>query len=528
MTTAGTTTAGTTEATTAMINKTSAPRAPKRKAPKQYSGSVRLRIIAWMVLIVTIIVTGLIFVVRGILINEVGSNADASIQSEITEFRNFSDIGVDPATAQPFTGLDAMLTSFINRQATGYREEIIGVTPTQVISLEEKTYAHDQSYHPDQDTELLASITQNPNTSGIEQTPAGPIHWGKVDITLNTDAGTQTGNLIVVEFIQPELEAAQHTMITMIWVGVGGVILSVLIAWIVASRITKPIRSLRTVAQEINDKNFSGRVHVKGDDDVAAMGHTFNQMLDRLEESAMIERQFMDDVSHELRTPITIVRGHLELMERTEEQNQTLMLVDDELERMARIVSDLLTLAKSERPDFVSPHPVDVADLMITLDSKVQAFTNHHWAISEIAEGEANLDEQRITQALVQLCANAAQYSPEGTTISLGSAFDGTGDSRVLNLWVRDRGPGVSPEDAATLFERFKRNNKKNPATATKHSIGAGLGLAIVRSIAEAHNGSVWIAQPDDENGSIFGLTVPAPEGNTNPKIDTEVNTFTA
>ncbi|WP_421083399.1 sensor histidine kinase [Rothia nasimurium] len=511
-----------------MINKTAAPRAPKRKAPKQYSGSVRLRIIAWMVLVVTIIVTGLIFVVRGILINEVGSNADASIQSEINEFRNYSDIGVDPATAQPFTGLNDMMTSFINSQATGYREEIIGVTPSMVISRDEKTYAHDEGYHPNEDVTLITAITDNPETSGIEQTPAGPVHWGKVDITLNTDAGTETGHLIIVEFIQPELDAAQHTMITMIWVGLGGLAVSFGIAWIVASRITKPIRSLRTVAQEINDKNFSGRVHVRGDDDVAAMGHTFNQMLDRLEESAMLERQFMDDVSHELRTPITIVRGHLELMDRNEEQDQTLKLVDDELERMARIVSDLLTLAKSERPDFVTPHLVDVADLMITLDSKVQAFTSHHWAISEIAEGQAQLDEQRVTQALVQLCANAAQYAPEGSTVSLGSKFEGKGDDRVLNLWVRDRGPGVTPEDAATLFERFKRNNKKNPATATKHSIGAGLGLAIVRSIAEAHNGSVWIAQPDDEIGSIFGLTLPAPEGTTNPKHDTEMNTFTA
>ncbi|MGV3016480.1 sensor histidine kinase [Rothia sp. 88186D007BW] len=489
----------------------------------QRTGSVRLRIVAWMVLVTAFIITGLIFTVREILISEVGSNAAASAESEISEFRNFAEIGVDPTTAAPFEDLNQLLTAFVSRQYTGHSEQLIGITPQQVIFIDEQEQFSDNSgYRLHHDRDLLTTITSNNRTSGIAQTPAGPVHWGTVEINLNTDTGAHTGHLIVVEYIQPELDEVQHTIITMIWVGLGGLAATILIAWLVAGRITKPIRSLRTVAQEINDKNFSGRVAVKGDDDVAAMGHTFNQMLDRLEESAMIERQFMDDVSHELRTPITIVRGHLELMDRTEEQDQTLQLVDDELERMGRIVADLLTLAKSERPNFVSPHPVDVADLMITLDSKVQAFTDHRWMISDIAEGEVNLDEQRITQALVQLCANAAQYSPEGTTISIGSAFEDTGKKRELKLWVRDQGPGVSEEDAATLFERFKRNNAKNPATAKKHSVGAGLGLAIVRSIAEAHGGSVWIAQPDNKIGAIFGISLPAEPATESGKDDTD------
>lgn len=498
---------------TTMMDTRSMMKAKTAKKQAQRTGSVRLRIVAWMVLVTCFMLTGLIFTVREILISEVGSQAVASTQSEIAEFRAFAEIGLNPATAEPFSSLDQMLTAFVARQHTGYQEQIIGITPQQVIFLDEQEeFANSSGYRLHQDRTLIKSISENSTTSGIEQTPAGPVHWGKVEVSLETDQGREEGFLLVVEYIQPELDAVQHTIVTMIWVGAAGLALTSAIAWIVASRITKPIRTLRAVAQEINDKNFSGRVPVQGDDDVAAMGHTFNQMLDRLEESAMTERQFMDDVSHELRTPITIVRGHLELMDRTEEQNQTLNLVDDELERMGRIVADLLTLAKSERPDFVSPHPVEVAELMINLDSKVQAFTGHRWMIADIAEGEVTLDEQRITQALIQLCANAAQYSPEGSTISLGSSFKGQGSQRSLDLWVKDRGPGVPPEDAAGLFERFRRNNSKNPATASKHSIGAGLGLAIVRSIAEAHQGSVWIAQPEDGIGSIFGITLPAPQ----------------
>lgn len=490
----------------------------------QHTGSVRLRIVAWMVLITSFIIAGLIFTVREILISEVGSKAATNTQSELAEFRTFAEIGVDPTTAAPFDDLDQLLTVFVARQYTNSREQLIGVTQNQIIYIDDsKGFGARNGYYLHEDRALLKDITSSQRTSGVAQTPAGPVHWGKVKVSINSNQGSESGHLVVIEYVQPELDAVQHTIITMIWVGLGGLAATVAIAWLVASRITRPIRNLRAVAQTINDKNFSGRVAVTGDDDVAAMSHTFNQMLDRLEESAMLERQFMDDVSHELRTPITIVRGHLELMDRVPGQEQTLKLVDDELDRMGRIVSDLLTLAKSERPDFVSPHTVDLADLMISLDSKVQAFSDHRWVISDIAEGEVSIDAQRITQAMVQLCANAAQYSPVQSTVSIGSRFEGNGEHRTVNLWVRDKGPGVSPEDAAHLFDRFTRHNAKHPSTANKHSMGAGLGLAIVRSIAEAHNGSVWVAQPDDGVGAIFGITLPAP-----PLAETRATPITA
>lgn len=476
------------------------------------SGSVRLRIVAWTFLLTSFIITGLIFTVREILISDVARAANSITESEIAEFRNFAQIGVNPQTARPFETLEGMLGSYVTRQYSGYREQLIGLTPNQIIFLEEQDhYAQTTGYRLHQDQALLAGLRENPSNSGIEQTPAGPVHWGKVAVELQTDEGTTTGHLLVLEYIQPELEEVQRTVIIMIWVGVAGLAFTLLVSWLIATQITKPIRNLRQVAEHINDKDFSGRVTVKGDDDVAAMSHTFNQMLDRLEEAAITERQFMDDVSHELRTPITIVRGHLELMERTPEQEQTLLLVDDELERMGRIVADLLTLAKSERPNFVQPHPAEVSELMISLDSKVQVFANHRWIIADIAEGEVTLDEQRITQAMIQLAANAAQYSPKGSPIIIGSEFTGQDSERQLKLWVQDRGPGVSPEDASILFERFRRNNAKNPATAKQHSVGAGLGLAIVRTIAETHGGGVWIAAPEDGPGTIFGISLPAP-----------------
>lgn len=483
-----------------------------KPAQHKKHASSRWKIVGWMLLTTSIAISGLVWSVRGILLADVERVAIERTVHEIGEFRQFAEIGVDPETGKAFESAETMLMTYISRQYSGYTEQIIGVTPSSVLYLKEQDdHATETGYRFHHDRELLKTISNHNQSSGVAQTPAGPIKWGKVNIRVDS-AQEPTGQLIVVEYMHPDLEQVRHTINTMVGVGLGALALTVLVSWIIAGQITKPIRNLQTVAAEISEKDITGRVPVKGNDDVAAMSKTFNQMLDRIEDFSTEQKEFLDDVSHELRTPITIVRGHLELMERNPEQDATIQLVVDELDRMGRIVGDLLLLAKSERPDFIHPEPCDVADLMIALDSKVQAFTKHRWVMSEIAEGTVILDQQRITQALVQYCANAAQYSPEGSLISLGTNFQEVDGARYLDLWVQDAGPGVAAEDAPYLFDRFKRSHSKNPATAQKHTVGAGLGLAIVKAIAESHSGHVWVATPDSGAGAIFGISIPAGE----------------
>lgn len=479
---------------------------------QQRFSSSRWKIVAWMMLTTSIAVAGLIWTVREVQINQVSNQASDATVHEIGEFRQFAEIGVDPETSEPFSSAEDMLRTYIARQYSGYTEQLIGITPQSILYLKStKDFGLENGYKPHQDSQLLETITSSEQVSGIAQTPAGPISWGKVNIRVEGN-DHPTGQLIVLEFMQPGINQVQNTVTTMIGVGALALLATIVISWFIAGQISKPVRNLRRVAAKITERTMDGRVPVTGNDDVTAMSITFNQMLDRVEEFSTVQKEFLDDVSHELRTPITIVRGHLELMDRTTpDQESTLALVDDELERMGRIVGDLLLLAKTERPDFINPTPTDVADLIIALDSKVQAFSKHRWNIDEIAEGEVLMDSQRITQAMVQYCANAAQYSPEGSLISLGTSYGVHQGQRYLELWVRDRGPGVPLEDAPHLFERFKRSHDKNPATAQRHSIGAGLGLAIVRAIAESHQGFVWLAAPADGQGSIFGLSIPAP-----------------
>ena len=497
------------------------PQTAIRKLGKRPSPTVRWQIVGWVMLTATIAIATILFSIYQILRHDVIEKANLEIEQELGEFRNFVHEGHNPETSESFESSEELLKLYISRQYAGYTEQQIGIAGGNIFFLkEEEDHALEAGYRLHQDQETLQKISSNSETSGIEQTPLGPIHWGRVDILLNENDQQTSGQLIIVEYIQPAMENVNRTLQIMLGVAILALFLALLISWLVAGRILKPIRDLRKVAEVVSDKNFTGRVPVTGKDDISAMSLNFNQMLDRLEESATIQRQFLDDVSHELRTPITIVRGHLELMERTTaEQNSTLALVDDELDRMGRIVADLLLLAKSERPDFITRRPCDIAELMINLDSKIQAFSGNRWVISEIADGEVLLDQQRITQALIQLCANANQYSPAGSIVDLGSNFSQTQEVKMLNFWVRDRGQGISDEDATNIFNRFQRLTAKNPATALEHSQGAGLGLAIVKTIAEGHQGSVWVAQPDQGPGSIFGISIPL----DSPEQETEV-----
>jgi len=213
-----------------------------------------------------------------------------------------------------------------------------------------------------------------------------------------------------------------------------------------------------------------------------------------------MQRRFIDDAGHELRTPITIIRGHLDVMgDDPEDRRRTLEVVSEELERMSRMVDDLLTLARAEQPDFLRPRTVDLDELTVRVLDTARGLAPRDWRLDAVTVGRADLDEQRIMQAVLQLAANAVRHTEASDVVSLGSA-SGNGEVR---FWVHDSGSGVLPEERDRIFERFYRGRSARPRFE-----GAGLGLSIVSAIAEAHGGRVELeSQPD--RGSTFTIVVP-------------------
>ena len=180
-------------------------------------------------------------------------------------------------------------------------------------------------------------------------------------------------------------------------------------------------------------------------------------------------------------------------------RRDTTVLVTDELDRMSRIVDDLIVLAKAEQPDFLALGPVDVADLTVEVAAKARALGRRQWTVAEVAETVILADGQRLTQALLQLAANAVQHTGDGDRIAIGSTTSG---GRV-RLWVSDTGPGIAPEDHERIFERFARGSEP------RRSDGAGLGLTIVRTIVQAHGGVVRVDSAPGQ-GATFTLELPA------------------
>ena len=181
-----------------------------------------------------------------------------------------------------------------------------------------------------------------------------------------------------------------------------------------------------------------------------------------------------------------------------EERRETIALVTDELDRMSRFVEDLLTLAKAERRDFLRPQHLDLDVLTEELMAKATAPGLRDWRVDGVGTGRLSADRQRLTQAVMNLAHNAVQHTGEGDLIALGSELR-NGHAR---LWVRDSGPGVADAERERIFERFARAGDR------RHSDGAGLGLAIVRAIADAHGGRVLL----DTRlgfGSTFTIEIP-------------------
>ncbi|NJK61929.1 MAG: HAMP domain-containing protein [Synechococcaceae cyanobacterium SM2_3_1] len=200
---------------------------------------------------------------------------------------------------------------------------------------------------------------------------------------------------------------------------------ALLLGWIGSGRILEPLRVLAATAERISDKDLNQRISSQGRGEMAEVVRAFNNMLERLEKAFQSQRRFIDDASHELRTPITIIQGHIDLMgSDPEEQQEVLALVQDELNRMDRLVSDLLTLAQLNRSSFLKVTSVEISILTLELFHKAKVLGAQHWHLASSAKGTIWLDRHLFTQAVINLARNAAQHTPDGQDIILGSEIE--------------------------------------------------------------------------------------------------------
>jgi signal transduction histidine kinase len=309
------------------------------------------------------------------------------------------------------------------------------------------------------------------------------------------------GVFIVAHLSAGERKEVLNSLNIVIQVLVMMLLFASLLAWLAAGRVLTPLRNLSATVKSISESDLSRRIGIQGKGEVAQLGRTFNAMMDRLETAFDTQRNFINDAGHELKTPITIIRGHLELMDADpQSQQETVELVIDELDRMNRLVEDLVLLAKSERTDFLQIETIELTSFVAELFSKLEKLGKRNWYLDNaILSGRMTGDRQRITQAIVNLANNAVQHTITDSLIVFGAKIEG---DRV-EFWVRDTGNGIAADEQKRIFDRFAR--VKN---TRRRSEGSGLGLAIVKTVVEAHGGAINL-QSQLGIGSTFTLVFP-------------------
>jgi two-component system, OmpR family, sensor kinase len=460
--------------------------------PPRLPASARTRILASFIVLLSFSTLVGFVALRQILVARAGERVDDALVQETREFRRLAADGRDPRTGRPFGArIKPIFDVYLSRNVPSERE--IFYTFVNGRPYLKSAAPSLRSLRLD-DLEELGRVRSS--VAGERETRGGH-RYRYMAVPIRTEEGTG-GVFAVVIDLSGELEEVNDALGVAAGVSLFVLLVASGLAWLIAGRVLAPLSDLSDTAQAISETDLTRRIDADGDDELAELARTFNAMLDRLEAAFASQKSFLSDAGHELRTPITIIRGHLELMDEDPEQRrETVALLMDELDRMSRLVDDLLLLARAGRPDFLRAEVVDVEDLTRELFAKASGLAQRDWRLEHVGAGLIVADRQRITQALMNLSQNAVAHTARGDSIELGSRLD----NGVVHLWVRDSGVGVSEQDRARIFERFFRGNGRRGE-------GAGLGLAISRAIAEAHGGRVeFESRPG--RGAHFTVVIP-------------------
>lgn len=453
---------------------------------------MRVRILAAVVLLLAGSSIVSLLVARANLIRQLDEEVRVDLRQEATEFQLLAS-GLDPRTGEPFgQDFEAVFGLYFEREVPDEGESLLAFIGDQLY-LSERASNAAEAHQLDEAIAHWLSLDER--EEGRLETPLGSARY--VALPLPTDG--RDGLFVVANFPAFEQQEINDAIRTQALTQFGTILIASIIGLGLAGRVLRPLRSLADTAQTISETDLTRRIPVRGTDEASRIASAFNDMLGRLERAFAAQRQFLDDASHELRAPLTVIRGHVELLELEtdpEERKATITLITDEIERMSRIVEDLLLLAKADRPDFFTMNPVNVSELTTDAYRKAAVLCTREWQLESTANVTIRADGQRLTQAMMQLAQNACEHTVDGASIRIGSRVE----NGLVKLWVHDSGGGVPPAEAQRIFERFVKGSERPD--------GSGLGLAIVAAIAKAHGGHAHVS-PDSGVGARFELVFP-------------------
>ncbi|MEM7332378.1 MAG: ATP-binding protein [Chloroflexota bacterium] len=329
------------------------------------------------------------------------------------------------------------------------------------------------------------------------------VPFVEADTGLNTAA---IGYIQIARLVD-SVEIFNRSLVIALFFGFAAAIASLFVAVLLTPGSFKPLEDIANVARQItNADDLSRRVPDTGrTDEIGVLTRSINQTLERLERLFQTQQRLLADVSHELRTPLTTIRGNIDLMRRMGNGDpESMDIIQEEVERMTRLVGDLLLLARADAGGLpLAKSKVELDSLIFEVYRQAEIIGKGRVSVTLTAVDPVWVqgDTDRLKQLLLNLITNAIKYTGVGGSVSLSLAH--SDDWAVVE--VSDTGIGIPPEDIPFIFDRFYRVDKAR----SRGLGGTGLGLSIVKWIAQAHGGDVTVSSIVGE-GTTFILSLPA------------------
>ncbi|MEI8050292.1 MAG: HAMP domain-containing sensor histidine kinase [Actinomycetes bacterium] len=338
------------------------------------------------------------------------------------------------------------------------------------------------------------ALLRDPTVRRLMSSPPAVTHSATIHTALGParvltspilEGGTTVGSVLVSYDLSASESDQRRVLALAAFEAVVGLVAAVAGTYLLLRRLLGTIRRITTTARTIEEGDLDHRLGEQvGGEEVAELAATLDLMLDRIDSVMAVQRRLLSDVSHQLKTPMTVMRGHLEVLDRTgidnpTEVRHTLDVVLGELDHMRVLIDQLLLLGSALEPDLASLGPVDLRAFMGDLAAAAEVLGDRRVELGRVPDVVIIVDEAKLRGAILNLVDNAVRATGDDDVIELGVLHDGSGE---ISLQVADSGPGIAPLDRPKVLERFGR-----PDTETRS--GSGLGLAIVATVAEAHGG---------------------------------------
>jgi heavy metal sensor kinase len=451
--------------------------------------SIRLRLTAWYVLTLAvalgIVAFALVIVFR------------AAMEKQL-------DDELAARAAQTVSTLQAEGSSLSLQSQSGDESLVVGGEFVGLYDASGKLV--DSSSTSPQAASAIAAFATASATARTDTVTGGSEHL-RVRAVPIAESGHRLGTVAIVRSLTP-IDTAERQLLAIVGIAFPlAVAIAAVGGYVLAYRALRPVEQLRRAAEDYGAKDLSRRLAPRElrDDELGRLARTLDAMLDRVAAAVEQQRRFTGDASHELRTPIATILADASLsLERSrpaEDQRATIARIESEAARMGRIVEGLLVLARSDAQS--RPVQTRVLDLGVLLDAAALRFAPNaaERAVRIDVRGEGGVNvadrDDELERVFDNLLENALRYAPAGSAIEI----EATARAGTARVTVADHGPGVPLDESTRVFERFHRS----PGATGP---GAGLGLAIARTIVEAHGGQISVAETPG-GGATFIVELP-------------------